>query len=800
LLILVSIHLRNRHQDPQPNKMKKFKKFILIVLSCVIIIGAVGLFYISRFTKYIIENQDEKFTGREITMESAFTNPFTGLVQLKNVNIYELHSDSIFLSAKQLSINFAMLKLLFKTYEISSITLDHPRGVLSQNKDKLNIDDLITRFSPGNATDSMKAPVHFSILDIKINDGEFLYREDIIPINYSIKEANFESTGKFWDADTIRSTFSFIQGIGTGRIDGDFTINVKNKDYRLAAIVRKFDLNIIQQYLKDLSNYGRFTGNLDADIRAIGNFKDQQDLTAKGRIAINDFHFGKSTADDYASFEQFAVTFLELSPKKQRYFCDSVSLRNSYFKFELYDSLDNYQTMFGKDGSKIAAVSANPAKFNLVIELGRYIKDISKNFFKSDYKINHLAVTNGNVKFSDFSVSEKFTVSLSPLNITADSVNKDHSYVNVLIHSMIKPYGNLTVNLKLNPKDTGEFDMHYHLQNVSAAMFNPYTVSFTSFPMDRGSIEIKGTWHVRDGNIKSNNHLILLDPRHTRQLRNKDSRWIPLPLILTLFRERGNVIDYEIPIVGNMRDPAFKLSDVVFDLIKNIFIKPATTPYGLQVRVVEAEIEKTLNLKWAMRNSIILPEQERFIEKIADFLKKHPEESITIHPQQYAVKEKEYILFYEAKKRFFLQSPINDTKPLSDDDAAFVDKLSVKSDSFQEYINKHVIDSLIFTIQGKCASLIDSAFVNAKYNQLTSARKGAFIAYFKARNVENQVKFAPGENVVPYNGFSFYKIHYNGIFPDALIRAYRQMHEFNDHAPRRKFRKIRKESIVQVSE
>lgn len=779
--------------------MRKLKKFVLIVLSCVIIIGAFGLFYISRFTKYIIERQDEKYTGREITMESAFTNPFTGLVQLKNVKIYELKSDSVFLSAKELSVNFSMLKLLFKTYEISSITLDHPRGVLSQNKGQLNINDLITRFSPENASDSLKVPVHFNILDIKIKDGEFLYREDIIPINYSIKQANFESTGKLWDADTISSTFSFVQGIGTGTIKGDFTINVESKDYRLSAIVRKFDLNIIQQYLRDLSNYGRFTGNLDADIDAVGNFTDQEDLTANGRIAINDFHFGKSPADDYASFEQFAVTILELSPKKQRYFCDSVSLRNSYFKFELYDSLDNYQTMFGKDGSKIAAVSANPAKFNLVIELGRYIKELSKNFFRSDYKINHLTVTNGNIKFSDFSISEKFTVSLSPLNIYADSVNKDHNHVNVFIHSKIKPYGNLSVKLKLNPKDTGEFDMQYHLQNVPAAMFNPYTITFTSFPLDRGSLEVQGTWRVRDGNIRSNNHLILLDPRHTRQLRNKDSKWIPLPLILTLFRERGNVIDYEIPITGNLKDPEFKLKDVIFDLIENIFIKPATTPYGLQIKTLEAEIEKSLNLKWAMRNSVILPEQERFIENIADFLKRNPKESITIYPQLYAVKEKEYILFYEAKKRFFLQSKSNNTKPLSDEDEGFVDKLSVKSDSFQEYINKQVNDSLVFTIQGKCALLIDSAFVNVRYNELNNTRKAAFIAYFKEHDIENQVKFAPGANVIPYNGFSFYKIEYSGEFPDALIRAYHQMNELNDKAPRKKFRKSRKESIVLVS-
>ena len=48
-----------------------------------------------------------------------------------------------------------------------------------------------------------------------------------------------------------------------------------------------------------------------------------------------------------------------------------------------------------------------------------------------------------------------------------------------------------------------------------------------------------------------------------------------MPLIMTFIRERGNVIDYEIPITGNLKDPKFHLSDVIFDLLGNIFVKPA---------------------------------------------------------------------------------------------------------------------------------------------------------------------------------------------------------------------------------
>ena len=558
--------------------MLSLKKIFFILSGAIILIAVVFIPLISTITKYLIEKHDEKYTGREITADWAYVNPFTGYVYLSNIKIYELKSDSVCLSATGLSINMAMLKLFSKTYEISELTLTQPRGVLIQNKKHLNIDDVIRRFS---AKDTTQAPVHFNILAIKVVDGEFHYRDELIPINYFIKKVDFESSGKRWNADTIAVQFSFIQGIDSGSVKGNFTINFESKDYRYAAVIQKFDLDIIRQYLKDLTNYGSFSAILEADVKSTGSFIDQEDVTTSGKVIIHDFHLGKNSDDDYLSFDKFTLAINELSPKKHIYFYDSVSLINPYLKYERYDSLDNLQRMFGKEGSNIVAANADPTKFNLIIEIGRYIKVVAKNFFKSDYKINHLHVASADLKFNDFSINEKFSVVLKPLSITADSIDKDHNRVNISARSGIKPYGNLAVTLSINPKDSSDFDMQYQLQDLPASLFNPYTITHTGFSLDRGTLELNGAWRVRNGIIKSNNHLILIDPRTAKRLRTKDTKWIPLPLILTFIRERGNVVDYEIPITGNLKHPNFNLSDVLLDLLINVFVKPPTTAYGL---------------------------------------------------------------------------------------------------------------------------------------------------------------------------------------------------------------------------
>ncbi|MDP3557466.1 MAG: DUF748 domain-containing protein [Bacteroidota bacterium] len=772
--------------------MKKIKKSLIISVCIIIVFAITVILFISPLTKYLVEKYDEKYTGRKITMDRAYVNPYTGYIYFKNLKIYELKSDSVFISIKGVSINIEMLKLLSKTYEISEIQLDQPRGIIIQNKKELNFTDLIEKFSPKNNSTKSKEPIHFNILNIKINDGEFYYSEKIIPINYSIKHVNIESSGLRWNVDTIVTKFSFLSGMGTGDIKANCTINIKTLDYRLASIVQNFNLNIVEQYLKDLTNYGSFAAILNADMNTKGNFKNTDKISISGALSISDFHFGKNPKEDYASFNKLSLAIKEITPNKYIYTYDSVSLNKPYLKYEKYDNLDNIQTMFGEKGANYDKAKADKTKFNLLIELANYIKIISENFFKSPYKINRLGIYNASLKFNDYSTREKFSVDLSPLYLIADSINKNNPLVNFSLKSGIEPYGNTKIKVSINPKEEKDFDITYNLQNIPLTLFNPYIIPLTSFSVDRGTIELNGKWKVRNGIINSNNHIVIIDPRVKNRVRSKNMKWLPLPAIMFIVREQGNVIDYEIPISGNLKNPKFQLRDVIFDAIENIFIKPPTTQYRLKIKNIEREIENSLMLTWQPGKNSIQPNEAKIIKDIATFLSKNPEANIIVHPNTYETKEKESILFFEAKKKYYISLNNKNPSSLSENDLENIERMSVKDSLFVHYLNKHITGTLVFTVQEKCERFIGKDILNEKYNSLIHKREKSFLAYFKDKDIEKQIKIDANQSVIPYNGFSFYKIEYKGQLPESLLNAYENIKELNNEAPRKKYKNERK--------
>ena len=779
-------------KDQQPKK--RWKKLLISLLLTVVIVVTLVIIFISPIAKYLVQKYDTKYLGRQVTMDWAYVNPFTGYVHLDNLKIYEVNSDSVFIKVSGVSANFSMSKLLSKTYEINSLYLDNPKGMIIRQNDVFNFIDIIQRFSPKDTIviAKKKKPLHFNILNCEISNGEFYFTEPNTPIHYSFLKVNFKTNGKYWDRDTIDGKISLQSGIGSGALKGDFVINTKTLDYKFGAVVTKFNLDVFNQYLKDLASFGNLRGYLNADIKAKGNFKNTKNIDTRGSIVFSDFHFGKDSLNDYLAFKKLTLAIIQLAPANKKYMFDTVKLLAPYFKYEKYDHLDNLQNMFGKQGAKAKALKYNSEKFNLIITISRYIKTIFENFFKSDYKINSLAIVDANAIFNDFSINEKFSASLNPLNINADSVDNKKKMVKVYLKSGIKPYGSVSVTLSIDPRTNKDFDIDYKIQKIPVTLFNPYIISYTSFPLNRGTIELFGNWHVRNDMIQSKNHLIVIDPRISKRIRKRDTHWLPVPLIMFFVRERGNVIDYEIPITSDLKNPKFHFTDPIIDAVKNIFVKPATAAYRFEVKSLETEIEKSHALVWDMRQTTINNSQEKFLDKISDFLKDNPQSSIVVHPMTYADKEKENILFFEAKKKYYLSYKEKNQKQMTEDDSLAIEKMSSKDSSFVKYLDKHITDTLLFTVQDKCYHVVGADLVTNEFNKLMRSRTKSLRDYFKEEETSKQIRIVDNTNTIPFNGFSYFKINYKGDMPKSLLEAYQELSEYNAEAPRDRYRAFRK--------
>jgi hypothetical protein len=556
-------------------------------------------------------------------------------------------------------------------------------------------------------------------------------------------------------------------------------VKMDSMDYRLAMSAKNFNMSIAEQFLRKYAEKARFTGMVNMDIKARGNGHKSMSTDIKGRISVDTIRLGNGEGPDYFWIKKMIVSFNEINIGQRKLFLDSVYVDNPGVLYQRFDTLDNFRRMFRK----------LLAGKDTVVE-PEDTMGILANLKKSDYSVNLLEVQNGNFEFNDYSIAEKFSMAFKPFDLKGDSINKFNKRVRITIKSGIVPYGTFTSSLSMDPENSKNFDFKYNINDVSAPSFNPYIATYTSHQLDKGQIEMHGDWTVRNNNLRALNHFLVINPRTTEKVKGKETKNLPLPLIMAFVRERGSAIDYEIPITGKLDDPKFHFGDVISDLLRNILVKPPTTPYRQQVRKVEESIEKTLNVSWRMRQVTIEKDERDFIERIAGFLKDNPDAYLTVTPVYHEEKEKENILMFEAKKKYFLES--KDKQALSKDDSAKVEKLSSKDSSFIRYMDRAIKNPAFLTLQEKCYRFIGKEIVSKSYEQLKNERKTAFLYFFKQNGTAKRIEFKEAKNEVPFNWFSYFSIQYKGEVPEALKEAYQKLYEYNSEPPRRKFFQLRR--------
>jgi hypothetical protein len=721
----------------------------------------------SPLARSLIEKHDVAYTGREISIGRALVNPLAGTLCLKNLVVYELGNDSIFMSGRKFRVNLSLVKLISGVYELSSLKLNDPVINIIREDTVFNFNDIIIKFSVETEEEILK----LNIRNIEIKNGIVYYREDDIPGNLTLSEVYFKSKGVFWNVDSITGSLSLVPE--KGFVSGNFMFGKEGLDYHVDISISEFALGLFEPYVDKMAGEANLTGIVNLDLIASGNLNQLMKGKARGSFELNDFHIGPGEGMDYISINRLLFQFREINLTDHRFVLDSVLLDKPSILYQLYDTLDNYRRMFYSLQARDLTASGEEGE-----DTDKFLKSIGE----ADYYIHSFSVNDATIEFEDYSISEKFSIAADNFNIKADTIDKQNRRVVAVLEGDIRPYGRFDARLSMDPENEENFDFKYEIRNVAASTFNPYLLTYSSHILDHGTIEMHGKWSVRASDINGQNHFIVINPQNTKKIREKDKGWIPVPLILAFVRERGSVIDYDIPVEGNLDDPEFVFCDVITDILRNIVVKPPTTPYRLEVRNAENKIEKTLNVRWKMGQSSIDDEQGRFMKNVARFLKNNPEARIVVQPVFYEEKEKETILIFEARKRYFLQSSDKQANTLTRPDSIKVEKIPVRDTEFMQFLNNSVKGHELLTIQEKCYRLLGREPVNQKYAILVEERKKAFMEYFE--DLEDRVEILDIINTQPYNWLSYYDINYKGDIPESLSEAFNKLYEFNTQPPR----------------
>ncbi|HTG53601.1 MAG TPA: DUF748 domain-containing protein, partial [Gemmatimonadaceae bacterium] len=104
---------------------------------------------------------------------------------------------------------------------------------------------------------------------------------------------------------------------------------------------------------------------------------------------------------------------------------------------------------------------------------------------------------------------------------------------------------------------------------------------YLGYGISTGKLRIGMKYRVLARQLKSENKLTLDGFEWGEASNSPDATKLPVKLAFSIMRDRNGQIVFDVPVEGNMDDPAFRYGRVVMRAIVNVFTKLATSPFKL---------------------------------------------------------------------------------------------------------------------------------------------------------------------------------------------------------------------------
>jgi uncharacterized protein involved in outer membrane biogenesis len=243
--------------------------------------------------------------------------------------------------------------------------------------------------------------------------------------------------------------------------------------------------------------------------------------------------------------------------------------------------------------------------------------------------IGRIALTGGNVNFSDFFVRPNYSVNLTAVTGTVSAMSPTES-------------GKIDVTAKVD--DAAPVEIHGELQpfarelsfrlsgkarDIELPPLSPYSAKYAGYGITRGKMNFDVDYKVENRKLDAKNRLVLDQLTFGDKVDSPDATKLPVLFAVSLLKDANGVIDLDIPISGSLDDPQFSMFAIVVKIIVNLLTKAATAPFALLSSIAggaggAAGGEDLAVLEFAAGSAVVEGEAAARVERLAKALASRP--------------------------------------------------------------------------------------------------------------------------------------------------------------------------------
>ena len=600
--------------------MKKAFKILLIILGVVIILLLAANFLAAPITKKYLEKHDKEMIGRELNIGDLDVNLFTGDLRIKDLTLFEENDTTPFVSFERFETRIKWRDLFNRRLQIKQATLSGLNVNVEQDHDWFNFNSLMERFA-SDSTKSDYSSFGLILNNILLDKSDIRYTDLALGNEFLLRDISLRIPSlDFSDVKTdVGLDFSLSEN---ATLHTDIRLSENAKKYFINLKLNNIDVEIIEPYLQQYYPVDLLEGLVNLDLEAEGATDHILDFDMTGNLALNKVVFQDTTGNPLGTVDSVFAEIRRLRLNDKIIDLDQLYLSGLKTSYVIKaDSSSNFDLLWD------SYFQSDSTEWTLDFDTIRIENEEEKSW---KICIDDLKLDQAEVKYEDYTLPDTFRYVISDISLTSKQFSSDGDNA-IQMQAALNKVGKLHLNWhgRFNGRDNHNLTLM--LSNVKVADFSPYAVQLFGFPIENGTLSFRSQNIISNGNINGINKLQIASPKLGDKVKRFHPQYekVPLKLGFYLLSDKHNNVSLDLPVTGNLNDPAFSYGKALGTVFSNLLTKAAAAPFRLTT-------DTDNNLKYIPFNPLqfdFSPDQYMMIDNVVTTLQSRSDLGIVLEEQ-----------------------------------------------------------------------------------------------------------------------------------------------------------------------
>ncbi len=539
-----------------------------------------------------------QLSGSQAEFAGVINNKELGLTNLKVwdrvnkeilVSIPELVLNDSVINTEKQSVDLGRIKtvqgkILLKRQADGSINL--VKNVFSSNPVTVE-EKNPAKATPAISVDKNKSSTWgMSLNDFSMEKFELAFVDEATkePVSVALSDIsihanNLKSSGKEKSGIQIGMEWNKT---GKIQVKGDIVPSELSADLDIS--IDQIDIQSLQPYFTEHLNIvvskgffqtqGRIGISLDNKGNKKVDTKKDPLLFFKGKTSITDFaSLGKISGKELFNCNSLYLSDMDISLFPVKVTVKDISLTDFYSRVIISEKGNiNLKQILAGDEQEKTISTLEPARVTA--------KETSR--LGPEIRISNVTLQGGRIYYSDYFTQPNVTAEMKEIagQIKGLSSLDNSTPAEIQLRGLHGQSSPLDILGRISPLTRKQFiDLDISFKDIDLTRFSPYAAKYIGYKIEKGKLVLDLKYLINGNVLESQNSLFLDQFTLGEKVDSDVATSLPVPLAISLLKNSEGQIDLNLPITGNLNDPAFNFSGAVFEVFGNLIMKVISAPF-----------------------------------------------------------------------------------------------------------------------------------------------------------------------------------------------------------------------------